>query len=318
MKFIGNQKIVNLFKKSLNNGNINHAYIFSGPEHVGKFTLAKMFAISVISGKGMSLDTGNEDKDAFLDLVLISPEVVEKKGVVRKKDIPIEVVRDAKNSLSLFPYRGKYKILIIDEAHKMNVAAQNALLKILEEPNETTMIILVTSEIDKILPTIKSRAQIINFSLVGDEKMKKFFPEDIADLSVGRPGLAEIISKDENEKNFRLESKKQLEKILSGSINEKLGLAEEISKDAVKVLEKMDIWSWELRKQAILPSSARPSSVPQTSPAPIKSGHPLLEKEIEKKKKVFDQIEKIQKSIETLKSTNANARLVLEALFVKL
>lgn len=293
MFFIGNQKIINLLSRSLKSGQLNHAYIFSGPEHVGKFTLAKMFAIAAIGGKEISLDTENEDKDSLLDLMLIYPEVSERKGVVKKRDIPIEAVRDAKNSLSLFPYHGKYKILIIDEAHKMNVAAQNALLKILEEPNETTMIILVASEIGKILPTIQSRAQIINFSLASHEEMKKYFSEDIIDLSVGRPGLAGAICKDEEEYAFRIETKKQLKNILESSINDRLIMAENLSKDVVKVLEKLDVWTWEMRKNALSTPGNRQDLI-------------------------FSKIEEIQKSIETLKSTNANARLVLEALFLGL
>lgn len=293
MKFIGNQKVLASLQKSLERGMLNHAYIFSGPEHVGKFTLAKMFALGAIGGKKMELEIDSFDKDALLDLIVVSPEIVEKKGVTKKRDISIESVRDAKSSLSLFPYRGKYKVLIIDEAHKMNVSAQNALLKILEEPNATTMMILVTSETGKMLPTIQSRVQNVNFGLVGDAEMQKHFSEDIAELAVGRPGLAEIISQDENEREFRVEAKKQLEKIFQNSMNEKLQLAEDLSKDVVKTLEKLDAWTWELRKKALLVDE-------------------------NERNDAYDKMEKIQKSIETLKNTNANARLVLEDLFVNL
>ena len=291
MDFIGNKKTFNLLAKSIKNDSLNHAYIFSGPEHVGKLTLAKKFSSSVISSKELDCDVNNFDKDAMLDLILIAPETTEKNGILKQRDISIESIRDAKQSLSLFPYHGKYKVMVIDDAHKLNVPAQNALLKILEEPNATTMIILITHEIDRILPTVQSRSQVINFSLVGDEEMQKNFPEEIVYLSAGRPGLSQIMSENKEEKSFRFEAINGFNKVIKGSINDKLILAEEFSKDITKTLEKLNIWIWELRKKA------------------ISSG---------KDKNIYSTIEKIQKSMEILKRTNANARLILESLFLEM
>jgi len=291
MDFIGNQKSLSLLQRSLKSGQVNHAYIFSGPEHVGKFTLAKMFALSAISGTEMILDTNDFDKDALLDLILVSPEIVEKKGISKQRDISIESIRDAKQSLSSFPYHGKYKIMIIDDAHKLNISAQNALLKILEEPNSTTMIILITHEIDRILPTVQSRSQIINFALANDEQMQKVFSQDIISLSTGRPGLAQFMLENEDEKIFRSETIKELKKVTSGSLNDRFLLAEEFSKDIVKTLDKLNVWMWEMRKKALVADEYQRS-------------------------KIYASMEKIQKSMETLKRTNASARLVLEVLFM--
>jgi len=291
MDFIGNQKSISLLQRSLEHGQINHAYIFSGPEHVGKFTLAKMFALHAISGTEMSLDINDFNKDSLLDLILISPEIVEKKGISKQRDISIELVREVKKSLSLFPYHGKYKILIIEDAHRMNVAAQNALLKVLEEPNETSIIILVTHEVDRILPTLQSRSQVINFGLVNDADMQNNFPEDIISLSAGRPGIANLISYDENERAFRTEAMKDLKKVASGSLNERFALAEEFSKDIVKTLDKLNVWMWEMRKNALAVDE-------------------------HKRSKIYASMEKIQKSMEILKRTNASSRLVLETLFM--
>jgi DNA polymerase-3 subunit delta' len=293
MDFIGNTKTVKSLAKSLEKGNLNHAYIFSGPERVGKFTLAKMFALSAIGGKALSLETDNFDRDALLDLIVVASEIVEKNGVSKERDISIESIRDAKQSLSLFPYHGKYKILIVDGAHKLNMAAQNALLKILEEPNPTTMLILVTHEPDRILPTVQSRCQAVNFGLVDDDEMQKVFSQDITALSAGRPGLAQILSLDDNERVFRAEAVGQLDKVISGSLNEKFALAEEFSKDIAATLEKLNIWIWEMRKKALAAEDVR-------------------------RKNIYLQMEKIQKNMDILKRTNANSRLILETLFMDL
>jgi DNA polymerase-3 subunit delta' len=299
MDFIGNTKSVNSLRKALERGTLNHAYLFSGPERVGKFTLAKMFALSAIAGGKLSLDIDDVDKDALLDLIIVEPEIVEKNNISKQRDISIEKIREAKQSLSLFPYHGKYKVLIINDAHKMNVSAQNALLKILEEPNQTTILILVTNEIDRILPTILSRLQVVNFGLVSDANMQQGFADnfsfqnDCIELSIGRPGLAQFLSENIEEKNFRLDALSEFKRIKKGSLNDKFKLAEELSKDAVRTLDKLNIWLWEIRKEIASESLTESSNA-------------------------YANIEKIQKAMGILKRTNANSRLILETLFMDL
>lgn len=299
MDFIGNKKAVSLLGNSLEKGSINHAYLFSGPERVGKFTLAKMFALHLIEGTKLQNDIDVFNKDALLDLLMVAPEIVEKNNVSKQRDISIESIREAKQSLSLFPYHGKYKVLIIDDAHKMNTAAQNGLLKILEEPNQTTVLILVTNEIDRMLPTILSRLQVINFGLVSDEDMQRgfvelsAFPAEVIALSIGRPGLAKFLSQNDEARNFRADALREFAQLRNGSLNEKFKLAEELSKDIVKTLEKLNMWIWEIRKTASLSDL---------------SGQEVI----------YASIEKIQKSMAILKRTNANSRLILETLFMDL
>ncbi|MEI7890740.1 MAG: AAA family ATPase [bacterium] len=297
MDFIGNTKVASILRNSLKKSSLGHAYLFSGPQNVGKFTLAKMFALAAISGDELSLTMDEYNKEALLDLLVVEPEMVEKNGITKQRDISIEAIRDAKNSLSLFPYHGKYKILIVDSAHKMNVSAQNGLLKILEEPNPTTIIILVTHEIDRILPTIISRLQILNFGLVEDRDMQKGFGEDFSfqndciELSIGRPGLAKFLNANVEEKNFRIDALMEFEKMKKGTLNEKFKLAEQLSKDTLRTIEKLNIWLWEIRKSMIVANG-------------------------QDAKKSYDSISKIQKSMTILKRSNANGRLVLETLFM--
>lgn len=299
MEFIGNKKSVNLLERALKNDTPNQAYLFSGPEGVGKFTLAKLFALNLIQGVQLELETEKFDKDALLDLIEVHPEVVEKKGISKQRDISIEAIRDAKQSLSLFPYHGKYKVLIINDAHKMNVSAQNGLLKSLEEPNPTTIIILVTHEIDRILPTILSRAQVINFGLVTDDDMREGFSEnfnfspDCIALSIGRPGKAKFLDENIDEKNFRADALREFSTLRKGSLNEKFKLAEDLSKNIMKTLEKLNMWMWEIRKIA------------DNSNQQGRLG-------------AYERIEKIQKAMATLKRTNANGRLILETLLMDL
>ena len=294
MNFIGNEKIVAALTRNLERGHLNHAYIFSGPESVGKFTLAKMFALSAIAKGSLSLDIDLVNKDALLDLILVKPEITEKNKVFKQRDISIESIREAKLSLSLFPYSGKYKVLIVDDAHRLNVAAQNGLLKIMEEPNATTIIILVTHELNSILPTIVSRCQTINFTLVGDNEMLKAFNDTVSvSLAMGRPGLAVELGQDTEKKIFMTETEKQFDTMLAGSLNERFVLADEYSKDIPKTLERMNIWIWLLRKNSQEKEDAGTSQLAD-----------------------FAKIERIQKAANVLKKTNANSKLILETLFM--
>ncbi len=298
MNFIGNSKVVDFLRKSLERGRVNHAYLFSGPQSVGKLTLAKIFAQALIDDAALCMDVEYQSKDGMLDLLVIAPEVVEKKEILKKRDISIEKVREAQKSLSLFPYHGKHKVLIIEDAHRMNNSAQNALLKLLEEPNQTSILILVTHEIDRILPTVQSRCEKINFSLVGETEITAAFGAgdgyvaDLASLAMGRPGIAKLILEKKAELELRRQAKQQLHKLREGSIGEKLQLAEDFSKDVTKTLDVLNVWIWSLRDDAL-------SSGNETN----RNG-------------AYQVIEKIQQSMTLLKSTNANGRLLLEALFM--
>ena len=298
MIFVGNKKTVLFLQKSLERGALNHAYIFAGPQGVGKTTLAKMFAQAAIAGKQLDLNVAFQDKEALLDLILIEPETVEKKGVIKTRDISIEAVREAQQKLSLFPYHGKYKVLIVRDAQRMNNSAQNALLKLLEEPNQTSMLILVTSELDKILPTVQSRCEKINFSLATQVEISLAFSDadnfaaDIPVLAMGRPAIAKNILESSEQLESRRQQQQQLEKLRKGSLNEKMLLAEEFSKDVAQTLDTFNAWIWLLRSDAL---SNRDDGV---------------------RNKIYATIEKIQKSMNLLKSTNANARLLLEVLFM--
>jgi DNA polymerase-3 subunit delta' len=285
--FIGNVKAVEFLKKSIENGRLAHAYLFSGPENLGKFTLAKKFAQSLI--KGRSLDLNIEVEKNLLDLMILEPEMEKKKGVIKEKEIKIEDVRNIQKDLMLFPFEGKYKVLIVNNANKMSSSSQNALLKILEEPNKTTIIILVTNEDSKILPTIKSRCQKVNFLLMDRGGMRKFFEEDLVLFSMGRPGLAYRFTDNPEELSERKKGFKELDDFFGMEINDRLKLAEKYSGDVVQAIKKMEFWIWILRSKALDSGDLN-----------------------------FKSTEKIVESIDKIKKTNSNARLVLENLFLNL
>lgn len=292
MNIIGNNNAVKLLERTVNGEKVGQACIFSGPENVGKFSLAKNFAKRIISGKDINLTSlfNKVKEDVFPDLIILQPEIEEKKGITRKLDIKIARVRESQKDLSLFPYQGKYRVLIINDAHRMTEESQNALLKTLEEPNPTSVMILITHEEGKILPTIKSRCQKIRFGLVLDEEIKKELKvsDEIINLSLGRPGLAVGMNDNNDELELRRDALNKLKSLPQAGINQRLKIAEELSINISETVKKMELWIWILHTSAL------------------------------KDTRLFKIIERIDTSLDEIKNTNANTRLVLENLLLNL
>ncbi len=302
---IGHKKQIEFLENILQSENIPQAYLFIGPESVGKFFIAEMFAKALIDGE-INLNNDLEDdntKKQILDLEILQPEIIEKKGVVKIKNIKVERVRDAQKNLALFPMTGKFRILIIDDAQKLNTASQNTLLKTLEEPNKTSVIILIVSEEEKILSTIKSRCRRIDFSLVGLDQIKNGLSgkkgenvlNKIAIYSMGRPGMAKQLLQNDNKIMEQDDVIKELKEIGTMNNIQKFELAENYAKNLPKALKNIELWIWFLRIQAY---------------KNLKDDSRL--------KIYYTIIDKLENVLQKLKKTGINSRLVLENLFLEL
>lgn len=174
------------FENLIAQGALSHAYIFQGPERIGK----KLFAQDMFA----KMNKREMFDPADPDLLMMGPRVEED-----ETKIYIEDIRDLKAFLSLRPYRGPYQMVIIDDAHRLTPEASNAFLKLLEEPSNSTVFILITSQPQELLPTIGSRGQHVSFLPHGDEavisalagtKLSKTDQELISRISQGRIGWA--------------------------------------------------------------------------------------------------------------------------------
>ena len=125
---------------------------------------------------------------------------------------------------------------VIDEADRLTISSQNALLKTLEEPAGSNVVILVAHDADKILPTIRSRCLIKKFNLVARQEIEAIVPqnhkrEDILFWAMGRPGLAKIVMNDESELAWRQELRAELNLVIGGNLAESFPLAESLAKN---------------------------------------------------------------------------------------
>ena len=214
---IGQKTALQTLDDALKNGRAHHAWIFQGPAGVGKCTTATEFARCLILNTEPSTILGNTPGEfKHNDLHIIQKEGAswsKNTSLARRKqtNIPVDLLRermiggktsdDRTHDAVAFrtSYSGGNKVFVIDEAELLDETAQNALLKTLEEPPLGTFVILVTSRDDLLLPTIKSRCQTVNFSLLHEKEMNEwvgFASFDVSkndlkwsvDFSLGSPG----------------------------------------------------------------------------------------------------------------------------------
>lgn len=154
-QILSHSRQIEQIKKALAENKVPHAYLFSGLEGIGKKKVALGLAQALLGEKEKI------KKNIHPDCILLEPD---------GKTIRVEQLRDLKHKAALKPLEGDAKIFIIDQAEKMTLAGANALLKILEEPPALTYFILITSKPSRLLPTIVSRCQRLEFGPL-DEKI---------------------------------------------------------------------------------------------------------------------------------------------------
>ncbi len=304
---IGNERAGEILEKGFKSDKLSHAYLFTGPEHLGKKTLALNFCRMLLQKTPQLCgDYGaNSDDDIQnnIDLTIISPDEDE-------KQITIEKIRDLEKKMALYPHSAKYKITIIEQAEKMNKSAANALLKTLEEPSKTAILILLASDSKNILDTIKSRCQVIKFLPVQKSLLEKFLEnkieskeeiEKIIEMSGYRPGKIIEFVNDKNKIREAEENMKRIYGITEKNTSEKLNEAENISKkeinEIVSVLNLLVIYL----RRSLIKEYKNNSCINKDN---------LL--------KIKKRIELVGRTKENLLTKNVNTKLAVENLFLGL
>ena len=233
---LGNEKIRHHLRESIIKRSISHAYILAGDKGIGKSKIAREFAMELIcekhTGCGECPACRQFLADAYPDFFYMDAEGKESIGIDRIRENIV-------NDVSIRPYHGKVKIYIIDEADKMTVGAQNALLKTIEEPPEYVVILLLVRNMSLLLETIRSRCIKLLLSAVSNDRIKRWLVEKgtsedlatvVASYSNGAPGIAKAMAESEDFAGMYNQNVEFLKKISEASINDILLFIEELKK----------------------------------------------------------------------------------------
>jgi DNA polymerase-3 subunit delta' len=311
---LGQETCLAVLRRSLAAGKTAHAYLFEGIEGCGKKKTAIAFIETVFCGRdegcGHCSSCRRIAQLQHPDLHLVEPD-----GAF----IKIDQIRDLQKELSYRPYEAPRKACIIDGVERLNPAAGNALLKTLEEPPGNALIILLTAQVDAVLPTVLSRCQRLHFPALPQTAVEQFLlgrncaPETAriaASLAGGSLKRALEISADE----ALADRKTLLERINSLTTREMTPLfsaAEELSGDKENILEMLDLLATYLRDVMLMQGGSRD--------AVNRDLLPLIEKDA-RRYSLDDVMARIATVFEARYALqrNVNPRLALEVLFMRL
>jgi len=217
---IGQETPISILESFIKNNSIPHALIFCGGRGIGKTSMARIFAKAINSEEIINNPQVGEDIDGGKSLDVIEIDAASNNGVDQIRDII-----DISQYSSL---KCKYKVFIIDEAHMLSKAAFNALLKTLEEPNDNTIFILATTEVEKIPITISSRCQLISFTNLNSTKIEDLVKNvcDSENINIDEESIKLLA----NEANGSARDSLSILELLSNSLNKDIKYKSAISK----------------------------------------------------------------------------------------
>ncbi|MDD2973398.1 MAG: DNA polymerase III subunit, partial [Lachnospiraceae bacterium] len=206
---IGQDSMKEYFKNAIEQNKVSHAYIINGERSSGKEFIAHIFAMALqCENRGEGMEPCQECHSCKQALGNNQPDIIhvthEKPNSIGVEDIRTQI----NNDVGIKPYNSSKKIYIMNEGEKMTPQAMNALLKTLEEPPEYTVILILTTNVNALLPTILSRCVVLNMKPVADKLVKKYLidtyeiPDYKADVCVafarGNLGKAKILASSED------------------------------------------------------------------------------------------------------------------------
>ena len=319
---VGQQQIKEHLQNALTGKKVSHAYIINGEKSSGKEFIASVFAMALQCEKE-GAEPCQECRSCKQALSANQPDIIkvlhEKPGTISVDDIRAQI----NNDVAIKPYSSPYKVYIVNEAEKMTPQAQNALLKTLEEPPEYAVIMLLTANVNSLLPTILSRCVVLNMKPVADELVKKYLMEQLkvpdykAEVCVafarGNVGKAKSLASSEDFENVKNEALSLLKYIRDMELYEIVAAIKKINDYKLDVNDYLDIMAiW--YRDILLFKATRDAN------------HLVFREEIQAIRKVagrssYEGIESVIKALDKAKSrlnANVNFDLTMELLLLEI
>jgi DNA polymerase-3 subunit gamma/tau len=158
---VGQEAVVRTLRNAIEHDKVRQAYLFAGPRGTGKTSLARILAKGLNCEQGPTVTPDKTCNSCRTIAAGTSLDVVEMDAASQRG---IDDIREIREHVILQPVEGRFKVYILDEAHQLTDAAWNALLKLIEEPPPHLVFVFCTTELSKVLPTVRSRCQTFLFS----------------------------------------------------------------------------------------------------------------------------------------------------------
>jgi DNA polymerase-3 subunit delta' len=318
---IGQEKIVDHLRTAVTTGQISHAYIIAGERGMGKEFIAQVFAMAVQCENREGENPCGACHSCKQTLAGSHPDIIfakpAKPGVISVDDIRKQIVAD----VALLPYKGPKKFYIINKAEEMTQQAQNALLKTFEEPPSYAVVILLTTNADALLPTVRSRALLFHMQTLPDTLVKKYLSDSLdisesqADICVafarGNIGKAKLLATSEDFEAVKSEAISLLKNIGTMDISEIIAVIRKIKEYKLEENDFLEILAIWYRDVLMLKATRN-------------LGQLIFKEEYQYIKRVADTYtyEGIEEIIDSLEkagqrlAANVNSELTLELLFL--
>lgn len=317
---IGHEDVKEHLKNAIRTGKVSHSYIFTGDPGAGKKLLATTFATTLQCEK-KGTQPCNECDSCKKAMGKNHPDIVtvhhEKTASISIEEIREQVIAD----VAIKPYCSPYKIYIIPDADKMTVQAQNALLKTIEEPPAYAVIMLLTTNVDGMLPTILSRCVRLDLKVIEDSLVKNFLMEHLqvpdyqaeidASYAQGSIGRAKQAATSEEFSIMTENSLKILKYANTMEVYELTDAIKQISEEKNNINDYLDIFLFWFRDVLMFKATQEIDNL-------------VFKQEInfikeQARERSYENIEKILEALEKTKvrlRANVNFELALELLFL--
>lgn len=304
---IGQEQLKEHIQNAIASNKVSHAYIINGERNAGKEFIARIFAMTLQCEKG-GAEPCNECHSCKQALSHNQPDIIyishEKPNSIGVEDIRGQI----NNDIGIKPYSSPRKIYIMNEGEKMTPQAQNALLKTLEEPPEYAVILILTDNVEALLPTIISRCVVLNMKPVSDMLVKKYLMEELgvpdykANICVafarGNIGKAKLLASSEEFEKVKEEAITLVKYINDMEINEIVKAIKKIMEYKLDVNDYLDILTVWYRDALLYKATKDVNSL-------------VFKNEIQQIRKVADR--STYEGIETIVKALQQARRRLEA-----
>lgn len=319
---LGHEWAVRMLKNQLVNGKIRHAYLFSGPDGMGRRTLALKLAQALNCQKSTSpgqpcgecRDCQQLARQEHPDLTIIAVEE-------DSTSLKVDQVREALHTLSLTPYQAPYRVAILLRFENATINAANALLKTLEEPPPQVVLIITAQDSEALLPTIVSRCELIRLSPLSLDSLARGLQDELelpeekarflAHIAAGRPGIALRLFKDPDALAARQAWLDDLLMLMKSSRVNRFNYAESLAKDRYRIQEQLKVWSSFWRDVLLVSTKADVPLINIDRLDPITQ----LGNSVDSKR-ARDMVKAVEHT-DLLISQNINPRLALENLLLK-